>query len=152
MRGALFYVCVAAGCTQTGALQLDLTLPTVDDLRPQGMTSISVVASSPEIGSISNTSILNGQSFSAGDLPVGNGIQIDVLFHDVSNRLVGVGEAPELVDIVGDKTTQLTIPVRRPFVYASSGTKLYTFDPTLDPRDAKFQGSLAGLTSPQLAV
>jgi hypothetical protein len=152
MRSAVLPVCVAVGCTSSGSLQLDLTLPTVDDLRPTGMTSISVVASSPDIGSISNTSILTGQSFSAGDLPVGNGIQIDVLFHDVSNRLVGVGEAPNLVDIKGDQTTTLTIPVRRPFVYVGSGTKLYSFDPTLDPRDAKFQGALAGLSSPQLAV
>ena len=122
------------------------------DLRPTGMTTVSVVATSPDLGSIANTSVLNGASFSAGELPVGNGVQIDVLFHDVSNRLVGVGEAPTLVDIVGDKTTKLTIPVRRPFVYASSGTKLYSYDPTLDPRDAKFQGVLSGLTSPQLSV
>src|SRR5450432_2774613 len=153
VRTCLLYAgCLVFGCTSTGSLDLDLQLPTVPDLRPTGMTTVSVVATSPEIGSIANTSILNGQSFSAGELPVGTGIQIDVLFHDVSNRLVGVGEAPVLVDIKGDQTTKLAIPVRRPFVYASSGSKLYSFDPTLDPRDAKFQGTLSGLTSPQLAV
>src|SRR5258706_7644957 len=99
MRSAVQAVCLTAGClsalscTSSGSLELDLTLPTVDNLRPTGMTSVSVVATSPDIGTISNTSILTGQSFSAGDLPVGTGIQIDVLFHDVSNRLVGVGEA-----------------------------------------------------------
>jgi hypothetical protein len=152
MRISAIAVCAAVGCTNTGALELDLSLPTVADLRPTGMTTVSVVATSPELGSIANTSVLDGQSFSAGDLPVGTGIQIDVLFHDVSNRLVGVGEAPQLVDIKGDEVTKLSIPVRRPFIYASSGTKLYSFDPTLDPRDAKFQGSLAGLSSPQIAV
>ncbi|HEY0253836.1 MAG TPA: hypothetical protein VGC41_20035, partial [Kofleriaceae bacterium] len=75
-----------------------------------------------------------------------------VLFHDDSNRLVGVGEAPNLIDIVGNKTTQLSIPVRRPFIYTSSGTKLYSYDPTLDSREAKFQGQLAGISSPQLAI
>ena len=143
---------VAAACTSSGSLDLDLTLPTVADLRPTGMTSITVVASSPEIGTQPNTSILDGQSFSAGELPIGKNIQIDVLFHDVSNRLVGLGQAPNLVDIVGDRATKLTIPVRRPFIYASSGTTLYTFDPTLDPRSAKFQGQLPGLTAPQVAV
>lgn len=141
-----------AGCTQSGSLDLDLRLPASPDLRPFGMTSISVVASSPDIGTQTNTSILDGQSFSAGDLPIANGVQIDVLFHDDSNRLVGVGEAPNLVDIVGDKATHLTIPVRRPFIYASSGTKLYTYDPTLDPRSAKFQTVLGGVTAPQLAI
>ena len=146
-------LCVAA-CTQSGSLDLSLTLPTTPDLRPTGMTTISVVASSPDIGTLTHTSLLDqkGQTFSAGDLPVSNGVQIDVLFHDDSNRLVGVGEAPNLVDIVGDKTTQLTIPVRRPFIYASSGTKLFTYDPTLDPRSAKFQGVLGSVTAPQLAI
>src|SRR3954464_3273607 len=114
---------VVAGCVgDAGALDLSLTLPTVNDLRPIGMTLISVVASSPDIGTKTNTSILEGQTFSAGDLPVGKNIQIDVLFHDVSNRLVGVGEAQNLIDLAGDKKTSLTIPVRRPFIYASSGT------------------------------
>ncbi|HEY6035610.1 MAG TPA: hypothetical protein VIV58_15155 [Kofleriaceae bacterium] len=116
------------------------------------MATISVVASSPDFGTESNTSILSGRTFSSTPLPIAKNVQIDVLFHDVSNRLVGVGEAPNLIDIVGDKNTTLTIPVRRPFVYASSGTKLYTFDPTLDPRSMKFQGQLAGLTAPQVAI
>jgi len=75
-----------------------------------------------------------------------------VLFHDSSNRLVGIGEAATPVDIVGDKNTTVSIPMRRPFIYASSGTKLYSFDPTLDPRDPKFQGQLAGVTAPQVAI
>jgi hypothetical protein len=145
---------VVAGCVgDSGALDLSLTLPTVDDLRPVGMTSISVVASSPEIGTLSSTSILDkDQSFSSSPLPVANGVQIDVLFHDDSNRLVGVGEAPSLVDIIGDKQTELTIPVRRPFIYASSGSKVFSYDPTLDARQPKFQGTLAGVTSPQIMV
>jgi hypothetical protein len=151
MKIWLATLCVA-GCTQSGSLTLDLTLPTSADLRPTGMTSINVVASSADIGTLTRTSILNGQSFSADTLPIADGVQIDVLFHDDSNRLVGVGEAPNLVDIVGDKATELTIPVRRPFIYASSGTKLYTYDPTLDPRSAKFQAVLGGVTAPQLAI
>lgn len=116
------------------------------------MTSVSVVASSAELGTQTNTSLLQGNSFTAGDLPVADGVQVDVLFHDDSNRLVGIGEAPNLIDIKGDKTTSLSIPVRRPFVYASSGSKLYSYDPTLDSREAKFQGQLAGVSAPQLAI
>src|SRR5262249_19638020 len=99
MRNAAVAVCLAAGCTNSGALELQLSLPSVPDLHPAGLTSVSVVASPPDIGSIPNTSILNGHSFSAGELPVADQVQIDVLFHDVSNRLVGVGEASALVDI-----------------------------------------------------
>ncbi|MFT3699108.1 MAG: hypothetical protein QM831_38535 [Kofleriaceae bacterium] len=139
-------------CNQTGSLQLDLQLPDSPDLRPTGMTSVSVVATSPDIGTQTNTAILNGQTFSAGDLPVGTGIQVDVLFHDESNRLVGVGEAPNLIDIKGDKANTLSIPVRRPFVYTSSGTKLYSYDPTIDSREDKFQGTLTNVSSPQLAI
>jgi hypothetical protein len=116
------------------------------------MTTITVLAQSPEMDPIANRTPLTGTSFKAGEIPVGNDVQISVLLHDVSNRLVGLGDAPELVDIKGDEHSTVTIPVRRPFVYASSGTALYTFDPTLDPRDPKYQGRIQGLSSPAAGV
>jgi len=156
MRSAVVSAWLLAGCFGTGSLDLELTMPTEMDLKPTGMSTITVLASSPEIGTVANRTVLTGSSFKAGELPVSEDVQINVLLHDVSNRLVGLGEAPELVDIVGDEKTTLTIPVRRPFIYAagSSGTatSLYTFDPTLDPRDMKFQGKLAGLATPQVAI
>jgi hypothetical protein len=155
-RQGMRFACVAAGllagCFGEGSLDLELTLPTEPDLRPTGMTTVTVLATSPEIETIANRTVLTGTSFEAGELPVGNDMQIDVLLHDVSNRLVGVGEAAELVDIKGEEKTTLTIPVRKPFVYASSGTSLFTFDPTLDPRNSKFQGRIMGLTSPTAGV
>lgn len=152
MRTAVVAAWLLSGCFGTGSLDLELTLPTEPDLKPTGMSTITVLATSPEMDPIANRTVLTGSTFSAGELPVGEDIQINVLLHDVSNRLVGLGEAPELVDIVGDKNTKLTIPVRRPFLYASSGSALYTFDPTLDPRNAKFQGRIQGLTSPTAGV
>lgn len=152
MRTAVVAAWLLAGCLGNGSLDLELTLPTEPDLRPTGMTTITVLATSPDMDPIANRTALTGPTFSAGELPVGEDMQINVLLHDVSNRLVGLGEAPELVDIVGDETTKLTIPVRRPFIYASSGTALYTFDPTHDPRDSKFQGRIQGLTSPAAGV
>lgn len=152
MRAAVGATWLLTGCLNTGSLDLELTLPAEPDLKPTGMTTITVLATAPDLDPIANRSVIAGTTFSAGKLPVAGDVQINVLLHDVSNRLVGLGEAPELVDIVGDKDTKLTIPVRRPFIYASSGSTLYTFDPTLDPRDAKFQGTLSGLTSPQVAV
>src|SRR6185312_13021220 len=95
MRTALIIGCAYAwvGCVNTGGLDLQLSLPSDPDLRPADMTSISVVATSPTIGTITNTSLLDGTTASTGELPVGSDVTIDVLFHDTSNRLVGVGEA-----------------------------------------------------------
>jgi hypothetical protein len=152
MRSAVVAAWLLAGCFGTGSLDLELTMPTEPDLRPTDMTTITVLASSPDMDTVANRTVLTGTSFKAGDLPVGNKVQINVLLHNISNRLVGLGEAPELVDIKGDEQTKLTIPVRKPFVYASSGSQLYSFDTTLDPRDGKFQGRLAGLSSPTVAV
>ncbi len=158
MRTALIFGCAYAwaGCLNTGGLDLDLSLPTDPALRPANMSSISVVATSPTIGTITNTSLLgsgsDGTTASVGELPVGSDVTIDVLFRDDSSRLVGVGEAESAIDIVGNKTTTLSMPVRRPFVYASSGTTLYSYDPTLDARDPNFQGTLSGVTTPQLAI
>src|SRR4051812_20928012 len=143
---------LAASACGEGSLELTLSLPSQPDLRPTGMTTVTITASAPGQSAIGNTSVLGSGAVSVGDLPVGDDIQIGVGLRDVSNRIVGVGEAGQAIDIVGDKATKLSIPVRRPFVYAASGTALYSFDPTLDPRDAKFQGTLSGVTSPQLTI
>lgn len=154
VRASVVYlaaVATAAGCGE-GALELTLALPSQADLRPAGMTTVTITATAPGESPIGNTSVLASGRVNVGDLPVGDDIQIGVVLRDVSNRIVGVGEAGQAVDIVGDKTVKLAIPVRRPFVYAASGTSLYSFDPTLDPRDAKFQGQLAGVSGPQFTV
>jgi hypothetical protein len=152
MRTAAVVACLA-GCTSSGSLDLELQLPNNPDLRPQDMTTITVLAQSPAMDPIANTAQIDGSHFSAGDLPVGKNIAIDVLLHDVSNRLVGIGEAPTTIEIDGDKGTQLSMPVRRPFVYAASGSQLYSYDPSLNPIvDMKFQGQLQGLSNPALAI
>ena len=153
MRISAIAVCLAVGCTNTGALELDLELA---DRRGSPAHRDDDGLGRRDLAPSSAASRTRACSTARASPPAisrsAPEIEIDVLFHDVSNRLVGVGEAPQLVDIKGDQVTKLSIPVRRPFIYASSGTKLYSFDPTLDPRDAKFQGSLAGLSSPQIAV
>ncbi len=142
--------CNAAG--SSGSLDLVLSLPTQADLRPAGMTTVTVTATAPGESPVATTSVITDNRFTAGDLPVGRDVQIGVVLRDVSNRIVGVGEAGQTIDVLGDRVTEISIPVRRPFVYASSGTSLYSFDPTLDPRDEKFQGKLAGVTGPQFTV
>jgi hypothetical protein len=142
------------GCSGggSGSLELTLNLPSQPDLRPVGMTTITVTATEPGGSPVANTSVIVDNAFSAGEFPVGTDVQIGVVLRDVSNRIVGVGEAGQTVDIVGDAATQLSIPVRRPFVYASSGSSLFSFDPTLDPRDPSFQGKVGGVTNPLLTV
>jgi hypothetical protein len=154
MRTGLVLACALFACQKSGALDLDLSLPSTAALRPANMSTISVVASSPAIGTVTNTSLLgsSGTTATAGELPVGSDVTIDVLFHDDESRLVGVGEADAPIDIVGDQTTTLSLPVRRPFVYAASGSGLFSYDPTLDARDPSFQGTLGGVSSPQLAI
>nr|HEX4317107.1 hypothetical protein [Kofleriaceae bacterium] len=142
----------AGACVGSGSLDLTLQLPTDQTLQPSGETTVEVIATGTDGVPVANTSVIENNSFSAGDLPVGNDMQIDVLLRDVSNRLVGVGEAGALVDIKGDQTTSLTMPVRKPFVYAATDKDLYSFDPTLDSRDASFQGQLSGVSGPMFAV
>lgn len=154
MRSAVVAAWLLAGCLDTGSLDLQLVLPTEPDLKPTNLTTITVLATAPEFPPKANRTVLTGASFSAGELPVANDVQINVLLHDVSNRLMGLGEAPELVDIVGDQKKTLTIPVRKPFIYASGPMGLYTFDPTTEPTNpmGKFQGKLAGISTATAGV
>lgn len=144
---------LGCGGQGSGSLELTLSLPGQPDLRPSGMTTVTVTATFPGESPISTTSALDDNDrFAAGEFPVGEDVQLSVVLRDVSNRIVGVGEAGQTIDIVGDEATAISIPVRRPFIYASSNSALYSFDPTLDPRDMKFQGKLAGVTAPLFTI
>jgi hypothetical protein len=117
------------------------------------MTTVTVTATAPGESPVTTTSSIGSDNrFTAGEFPVADDVQLGVVLRDVSNRIVGVGEAGQTIDIVGNQETAIAIPVRRPFVYASSGTALFSFDPTLDPRDGKFQGKLAGVTAPLFTI
>jgi hypothetical protein len=150
--GSLLVVASVAACEGSGALELTLSLPTETSLRPPDPRSITVTAAPPGEDPVSNTTVLDNGVFAAGELPIGEDVQIGVVLRDVSNRIVGVGEADQPVDVVGDAPTRLTIPVRRPFVFASAPDGLHSFDPTLDPRDAAFQGKLAGISAPLFSL
>lgn len=153
MRASWVVVACLAGCQTSGAVVLTLDLPPAGALRPSGMTTVTVTATGSDGLPTSTTSLFDAAGqFSAGDIPVGPGVQIDVLLRDSASRLVGVGEASDLVDISGTQTTSVGIPVRRPFVYAATPTSLVSFDPSLDARDPAFQGNVAGIKNPLFAV
>lgn len=146
------FASMLGACGGDGSFDLQLVLPQDPMLRPDGMTTVTVTLTQGDGPPVATTSVLDGNSFSAGDLGVADDVRIDVQLRDVSNRLVGVGEAAELIDIRAGENTTVEIPVRRPFVYASNGTQLFSFDPTLDATDGSFQGQLTGVTGPQVAV
>lgn len=154
MRALLPLTCASllGACAGEGSFDLELVLPQDPALRPNGMTTVTVTLTRGDETPISTTSVLDGASFAAGDLGVADDVRIEVQLRDVSNRLVGVGEADALVDIRAGENTTVEIPVRRPFVYASNGTQLFSFDPTLDATNVGFQGQLTGVTGPQVAV
>jgi hypothetical protein len=151
MAAGTAVIACAIGCAGEGSFDLQLVLPQDPMLRPNGMTTVTVVLTPGDQPPVATTSVLDGNSFSAGDLAVANDVRIEVQLRDVSNRLVGVGEAPDPIDIVANERTEVSIPVRRPFVYASNGSALFSFDPTLDATDTQFQGQLQ-ITGPQVAV
>ena len=153
MRTCVFVACLAAGCLpQQGSLELDLSLPTDMALRPSGMTTVTVTATFPGESPLTSTAVIEDARFTASELPIGEDVQLGVVLRDVSNRIVGVGEAGQRIDLVGDEATQITIPVRKPFVYASGASPLVSFDTTIDPRLDAFQGTVANVTNPLFTV
>jgi hypothetical protein len=147
-----FFAIWLAGCTGSGSLDLVLSLPKDPALRPEGMTRVTVTATLPGHSPVSTESAIENNAFTAGEVPAGADVQIGVVLKDVSNRIVGVGDAGRPISIARDEPTEVTIEVRRPFVYAPSIDALYTFDPTRDPRDAMFQRKLEGVAAAQLMI
>ncbi|MGE0403638.1 MAG: hypothetical protein AB7T06_43430 [Kofleriaceae bacterium] len=153
MRICALAACLVTACTpQQGSLELSLSLPTETTLRPSGMTTVTVTATFPGESPLTSTAVIDDGTFTASDLPIGEDVQLGVVLRDVSNRIVGVGEAGQTIDLVADEATQITIPVRKPFVYASGAQPLVSFDTTLDPRMDGFQGMVAGVTNPLFTI
>lgn len=140
------------GCMpEQGSLELSLSLPTETTLRPTGMTTVTVTATFPGESPITSTSVIQDGRFTASELPLGDDVQIGVVLRDVSNRIVGVGEAGQTIDLVAE-ATEITIPVRKPFVYAAGAAPLVSFDTTTDPRLDAFQGMVPGVTNPLFSI
>lgn len=153
MRICALVACLVMACTDgQGSLELSLSLPTDTTLRPNGATTVTVTATFPGESPITSTAVIEGNRFTASELPIGPDVQLGVVLRDVSNRIVGVGEAGQTIDLVGGEATEITIPVRKPFVYASGAMPLVSFDTTLDPRVDGFQGSVAGVTNPLFTI
>jgi hypothetical protein len=131
------------GCGGGGRLDLVLDLPEDAMLRPDGMTTVTVVAQPFEDDPIETTSVLDGDRFSAGDLPAGEAVTLAVELRDGTGRLVGYGRSATSVELSTDDVREVRISVRRPFLYAASTAGLFTFDPTRDQLDVDHQGRLA---------
>jgi hypothetical protein len=144
--------CSGGGCESDGSFELVLALPDDPALRPIGMTTVTVVMTEPGAQPVATTSVLDGEGFSVGDFGAAAAVRIEVQLRDVTNRLVGVGETAEPVDLVANAARVVEIPVRRPFIYASDGATLRSLDPTLDSTDGAFQGEIIGVGVPRVMI
>lgn len=146
MTGSARILALAAGlaaCGGGGRLDLVLDLPDSDQLRPEGMTTVTVVAQPFADDPVETTSVIAANdTFQAGDLPAGEPVALAVELRDETGRLVGYGRAQNPVELSVNDLTQVRIQVRRPFLYAASTSGLFTFDPTRDALDGDFQGKL----------
>jgi hypothetical protein len=133
----------------SGSIDLDLELPPTGDLRPANMTTVAVsVTTSAGVENVTTTP-LDGMSFSAGEVSVGDPVLIGVELHDQTDRLVGFGR--NLTPITPDTDAQtVKIDVRKPFVYIASTGPVSTIDTTVDVLDPKYQGALS--TAGTLAI
>jgi hypothetical protein len=143
------------GCT-SGSVELVLDLPDAEALAPLDPASVTLVASAPGGAPRATTSLISSDgSFELGELPVAADLDLAVELRDASQRLVGYGRAVGPVTTSPDDTVEVRVPVRRPFVYVTEdggGAQLATFDPTRDPLDGSYKGSLAIPDTTILAV
>ena len=146
---ALAWVLAGSACTtvETGAVQLDLSLPPSGGLRPVGMTTVAITEIQPDGTSVVSTTELEGNGdsmhFSAGDVAVGTSITLAAELRDSTGRLVGYGEVATPITPSATKTVTVTIPVRKPIVFVASTMPVTTIDPTRYSIDPMYQGSIA---------
>lgn len=143
------------GCT-SGSVELVLDPPETDALAPLDPASVTLVASAPGGAPRATTSLIAADgSFDLGELPVAADLDLAVELRDASQRLVGYGRAVGPVTVSPDDTVEVRVPIRRPFAYvtaAGGATRLATFDPTRDPLDGSYKGSITTPVPTALAV
>jgi hypothetical protein len=145
---ALALVLAGSACTtvETGAVQLDLSLPPSGGLRPVGMTTVAITEIQPDGTSVVSTTELEGDGdsmhFSAGDVAVGTSITLAAELRDSTGRLVGYGEVDTPITPSATKTVTVTIPVRKPIVFVASAMPVTTIDPTRYSIDPMYQGTI----------
>lgn len=138
---------LCAACTgPSGSLDLALQLPPSGDLRPVGMTTVGVTTVRADgTASVVTTALVNGMTFSAGDVHAGDPITLQVELRDPGTALVGYGEVDTAVTPSSTDHMSLPIPVRKPIVYVSSDHPVLAIDPTRDAVDPKYQTGLGGV-------
>jgi hypothetical protein len=155
LAGCLAGCLTFAGCS-SGSVELVLDPPEAESLAPLDPASVTLVASTPGGTPRATTSLIAADgSFDLGELPVGGGLDLAVELRDASQRLVGYGRAVGAVTVSPDDAVEVRVPVRRPFLYVTAegaGTRLATFDPTRDPLDGSYKGSITTPASTTIAV
>lgn len=138
-----------AACDDPGSLTLRLDLPTDLQLRPAGMTTVTVETRAPdEPTRVVTTPIEFDQAghgtFDVGELPRLPSATVTVALRTAAGRLVGYGAASDAVDLSEGADVALSIPVRRPLIYVGNrdGGDLRAMDPTRDTTDTSHQTSI----------
>jgi hypothetical protein len=148
---ALLVACTA-GCG-VGSVDLVLDLPADADLAPVGARTVTLVTAAPGNTPRATTSeIAADGSFDLGKLPVDDGLSVSVVLRSPTQRVVGYGEAPGLVDVVPRDVVEVDVPMRRPFAYLTgAGANLQAFDTTADSA-AMYQREVATPAAATLAA
>jgi hypothetical protein len=128
-----------AGCSDGGGVRLRIELPDDPGLDPLAQVAelrLAATAGGEVIHTATVTDPERGVPLDFGDVPIADGVAFEVQGVAATGRVVAYGRGAAPVDVRGDEVVEVTIPVRRPFVYLPGGDQLLAIDATREPGEA----------------
>ncbi len=132
---------VQGACGAEGSVSLHFDVPDDPALRPGNAETLTLTSQLGVDAPRSTTAqIRDDGTVDLGELPVGEALWLSASMRSAQAQLVGFGASGGPLEITADGTLEVTIPVRRPFVYlAGAGARLISFDTSLG---REFEGQL----------
>jgi hypothetical protein len=132
-------VALGGGCGSSGRVELVIDLPAEMALSPidDRVARLTLMTQATGLSTqVENVDVaippMRGQTLAFGDVPIANGVLLDLQATSPSGRLLGFGHAGPL-DVTSGDALSVSVKLRRPFAYVAGGASLWAFDATVEP-------------------
>jgi hypothetical protein len=141
---ALFALASPA-CFLEGGVEIRFLWPEDSALAPAGeqISEVTLVRSAPgEPVTRTTRRMGNGGQLDMGTIEAGQGLHLAVELRSSTQGLLGYGRASQLIDLEPGDSIEVSMHVRRPFVYVTGHQDVTTFDPTAVAIGAEYRGTI----------
>jgi hypothetical protein len=138
----------SAACILEGGVEIRFLWPEDPALGPAGeqIAEVTLVRSAPGEPVTRTTRRMGDRGqLDMGSIEAGQDLNLAVELRSSTQGLLGYGRATAPIDLSPGDSVEVSMHVRRPFVYVTGHATVTTFDPTPDAIGAQYRGSIGAV-------